>query len=45
MKNTLISINRVKPRKKSCFADIRGFYGGSGSRNINITYVLEYLTE
>ena len=37
----------AETRKKNSFADIRGFYVGSGGQNnnINITYVLEYIPE
>ena len=36
-----------KTKKKSCFADIEGFYVGLGgwNNNINITFVLEYVPE
>lgn len=37
--------NFGETKKKSCFADMRGFYVGSGDRNndINITYPLKHV--
>ena len=49
-KNTANQHNKKpydKTKKKSCFADIEGFYVGLGgwNNNINITFVLEYVSE